>query len=295
TYGNWLWSALGSSVALGHPRDERWLCALPLTHVGGLSVVLRAAIGATTVVLHERFETRAVLVELMRPDGPTAVSLVPTTLQRLLDAGLEHPPALRTALLGGAPAPPALVERARAAGVPVTTTYGLTEACSQVATAGVPLFCTRVRIAGDGEILVHGPTVAPGATGPDGWLRTGDLGELEPDGTLRVTGRAAETIVTGGENVAPSEVEAVLSTHPAVADAAVHGRPDREWGEAVVATVVLRGTTSEAELRAHCAARLAPHQVPKAVAFATDLARTPGGKLRRGALGKAPSHRDDDG
>jgi O-succinylbenzoic acid--CoA ligase len=284
TYANWLWSALGSSVSLGHPRDERWLCALPLSHVGGLSVLLRAVIGATTVILHERFKMQVVLEELARPEGPTAVSLVPTTFQRLLDAGLERPPALRTALLGGAPAPPALLDRARDAGVSVVTTYGLTEACSQVATAGAPLFCTRVRIADDGEILVSGPTVAPGAAGPDGWLRTGDLGELEPDGTLRVTGRAADTIVTGGENVAPTEVEAVLERHPAVEEAAVHGRPDPEWGEAVVATVVLRAPATEAQLIAHCSAHLAPYQAPKAVTFADVLPRTPSGKLRRAAL-----------
>jgi O-succinylbenzoic acid--CoA ligase len=284
THGNWLWSALGSSVALGHPRGERWLCALPLAHVGGLSVLLRAVIGATTVILHERFGTQAVLEELTRPDGPTAVSLVPTTLQRLLEAGLHRPPALRTALIGGAPAPPALLDRARDAGVPVVTTYGLTEACSQVATAGTPLFCTRVRITAEGEILVSGPTVAPSAAGPEGWLRTGDLGALEPDGTLRVTDRAADTIVTGGENVAPTEVEAVLELHPAVDQAAVHARPDPEWGEAVVATVVLRETATAAALIAHCAAHLAPYQTPKAIGFADALPRTPGGKLRRAAL-----------
>jgi len=284
TYANWLWSALGSSVSLGHPRDGRWLCALSLGHVGGLSVLLRAVIGATTVILHERFKMQVVLEELARPEGPTAVSLVPTTLQRLLDAGLERPPALRTALLGGAPAPAALLDRARDAGVPVVTTYGLTEACSQVATGGAPLFCTRVRIADDGEILVSGPTVAPAAAGPDGWLHTGDLGELMPDGTLRVTGRAADTIVTGGENVAPTEVEAVLERHPAVEEAAVHGRPDPEWGEAVVATVVLRAPATEAQLIAHCSAHLAPYQAPKAVTFADVLPRTPSGKLRRAAL-----------
>jgi O-succinylbenzoic acid--CoA ligase len=152
-----------------------------------------------------------------------------------------------------------------------------------VATGGAPLFCTRVRIADDGEILVSGPTVAPGAAGPDGWLRTGDLGELEPGGTLRVTGRAADTIVTGGENVAPTEVEAVLERHPAVAQAAVHARPDPEWGEAVVATVVLGGEATEKELRAHCAGHLAPHQVPKAIAFTDALPHTASGKLRRGA------------
>ena len=177
TYGNWLWSALGSAVALGLDPAERWLCALPLSHVGGLSIVMRSAIYATTAIVHERFDTDRVLDALVQEDGPTIASLVPTTLQRLLDAGLREPPALRWALLGGAPATTALQGRAAAAGVPVATTYGLTESCSQVTTLGAPLFCTRVRMAGDGEILVSGPTVAPGA-GPV--LATGDLGSGAP-------------------------------------------------------------------------------------------------------------------
>ena len=277
TYGNWLWSALGSAVALGHPASERWLCALPLTHVGGLSILLRSVIAATTVLLHERWNTEAVLLGL---DDATIVSLVPTTLQRLLDAGLREPPALRHALLGGAPIPPALLERAREAGVPVTPTYGLTEACSQVATDGVPLFCTRVELDGDGEILVSGPTVAGG-----GMLRTGDLGRWAGDGRLEVVGRKADTIITGGENVAPAEVEAVLEQHPAVAEAAVHGRPDPEWGEAVVATVVLSGEATADELRAYAAERLDGFKVPKAITTRTArLPRTASGKLLRRAL-----------
>ncbi|HSD79653.1 MAG TPA: AMP-binding protein [Solirubrobacteraceae bacterium] len=283
TYGNWLWSALGSAVALGCPPGERWLCALPLTHVGGLSILLRSVIAATTAIVHERFETGRVLAELRRADGPTVVSLVPTTLARLLDAGLRRPPALRWALLGGAAIPAALTAGARRAGVPLAPTYGLTEACSQVVTNGAPLFCTRVELAPDGEILVSGPTVAPGS-GPV--LRTGDLGRRTRDGALEVVGRKADTIVTGGENVAPTEVEDVLLAHPAVADAAVHGRPDPEWGEAVVATVVLRpGARADAPaLRRHCAARLAGYQVPKEVTFATALPRTASGKLLRGRL-----------
>jgi o-succinylbenzoate---CoA ligase len=281
TYGNWLWSALGSAVALGLDPAERWLSALPLSHVGGLSIVLRSAICATTAIVHERFDTGRVLYELMRRDGATVVSLVPTTLGRLLDAGLRDPPALRWALLGGAPISPGLLGRAAAAGVPVAPTYGLTEACSQVTTLGAPLFCTRVRLAADGEILVSGPTVAPSA-GPV--LHTGDLGAWNADGALHVAGRKSDTIVTGGENVAPAEVEGVLESHPAVAEAAVHGRAHREWGEAVVATVVLRADASEDDLRSHCAARLAPFKVPKAIRFADALPRTRSGKLVRDRL-----------
>lgn len=286
TYGNWLWSALGSAVALGVDPEERWLCTLPLSHVGGLSILLRSAIYGTTAIVHERFETDRVLDALERPDGPTIVSLVPTTLARLLDAGLTRPPALRWALLGGAPLPPALLARAAAAGVPVAPTYGLTEACSQVATAGVPLFCTRVELEEDGEIVVSGPTVSPDAGDGDGVLHTGDLGALDPDdGTLRIVGRKADTIVTGGENVAPAEVEAVLEAHPAVAEAGVLARPDDVWGEAVVALVRLRDdaqATPPGEILDHARARLAGFKVPKDLHVVADpLPRTASGKLLR--------------
>jgi O-succinylbenzoic acid--CoA ligase len=302
TYGNLLWSAIGSGVALGVDPHERWLCTLPLAHVGGLSILLRSAIYGTTAVIHERFETVRVLAGL-REDRITLVSLVSTTLARLLDAGLCEPPALRHALTGGGPVPAALVERARAAGVPVTATYGLTEACSQVSTGGAPLFCTRVRIAheslgrseenagrseenGAGEILVAGPTVAPASVGADGWLHTGDLGRLDGAGNLCVVGRAAETIVSGGENVSPSEVEAVIEEHPGVLEAAVLGREDEQWGEAVTAIVVPRaGPLDEAAVRAHCAQRLAAFKVPKRVTFRTaPLPRTRSGKLLRREL-----------
>jgi o-succinylbenzoate---CoA ligase len=316
TYGNFLWSALGSAVALGRDPRERWLCALPLAHVGGLSILLRSAIYASTAVVYPRFEVEPVLAALMgsaagAKRGPvTLVSLVATTLARLLDAGLEHPPALRCALTGGGPVPPALLARAAAAGVPVSLTYGLTEACSQVTTtpvaavesqrrnappwasgaehrAGPALFCTTVRTLPDGEILVRGPTVAGGSVTTDGWLHTGDLGRFNTVGQLEVTGRKADTIVSGGENVAPAEVEAVLEEHPAVLEAAVLPRADERWGEAVSALVVVRSgaAVGEAELRAHCAQRLAPYKVPKQVALvAGPLPRTRSGKLLRREL-----------
>jgi o-succinylbenzoate---CoA ligase len=305
TYGNFLWSALGSAVALGLDPRERWLCAMPVSHVGGLSILLRSAIYATTAVVHERFETDSVL-RALREQEITLVSLVATTLARLLDAGLQRPPHLRCALTGGGPVPAALVERARAAGLPVSLTFGLTEACSQVTTTpvaalgkggsggGPPLFCTRVRIAGAataepgaGEIMVAGPTVARASLDRDGWLHTGDLGALDEHGRLQVTGRKGDTILTGGENVAPAEVEAVLEAHPDVLEAAVVGRPDPRWGEAVTAIVVSRpGRVPDREsLRAHCARALAPHKVPKQVVLTGEsLPRTGSGKLLRGRL-----------
>jgi o-succinylbenzoate---CoA ligase len=333
TYGNFLWSAIGSGVALGVDPNERWLCALPLSHVGGLSILIRSAIYATTAVIHERFETERALAAI-REERITLVSLVSTTLARLLDAGLCKPPSLRCALTGGGPVPAALVQRACAAGVPVLETYGLTECCSQAATAplaalagmgdpaprrsvssanatsvdtagtrapdrpadiggpsdlgaGVPLFCTHTEIAADGEILLSGPTVARGARSADGRLHTGDLGRIDERGFLHVTGRKADTIVSGGENVAPSEVEAVLESCPGVLEAAVLGRPHEQWGEAVSAIIVTAAgaTLDERIVREHCAARLAPFKVPKHVTFASDpLPRTASGKLLRREL-----------
>ncbi len=283
TYGNWLWSALGSAVALGSDPEERWLCCLPVAHVGGLSILLRSAIAGTTAIVHERFDTERVLDALRQPEGPTLVSLVPATLTRLLDAGLREPLALRWALLGGAAIPEALLERAAAAGVPVAPTYGMTEACSQVLTNGAPLFCTRVHVDETGEILVSGPTVSP-TVGPV--LRTGDRGRREPSGAITVLGRGDDVIISGGENVAPEAVEAVLEAHPAVAEAGVHGREDERFGQVVVATVVLReaGAVSEDDLLEHCRARLAPWEVPKAITVAGALPRTASGKLLRRAL-----------
>jgi O-succinylbenzoic acid--CoA ligase len=294
TVGNWTWNALGSALQLGLDPEERWLCALPLSHVGGLSILIRSAIYGTTVVLHERFDAMAA-AHAIDCEGITLVSVVATMLQRLLDVGLRGGMGrLRCALVGGGPLAPSLAHHAREAGIPVAQTYGLTEACSQVTTsvagepetAGAPLLGQRVAIAEDGEILVAGPALAPGAAAEDGWLHTGDLGSIDARGRLTVVGRKTDTIVTGGENVAPAEVESVLLAHPAVADAGVHARPDPEWGEALVATVVLHdGCVAEAEeLREHVAAHLARFKVPKEIAFAEGLPRTSSGKLLRREL-----------
>jgi O-succinylbenzoic acid--CoA ligase len=294
TSANWLASALGSAVALGLDPAERWLCPMPLIHVGGLSIPIRSAIYATTAVLHGRFDTEAVLTELMDPARRTTlVSLVPTMLSRLLDAGLERPPALRWALLGGGPIAPALLDRAHRAGVPVATTYGMTEACSQIATHGWPLPGAEIRTSG-GEVIVRGAMVSAASLAEDGWLHTGDLGSFDERSRLQITGRIADTIVSGGENVAPAEVEAVLLEHPDVADAAVFGRPDAEWGEAVSTLVVLRtgASVGVTALREHCAARLAPFKVPKTVGFAERLPRTATGKLLRRDLAFQPCDTD---
>jgi O-succinylbenzoic acid--CoA ligase len=183
--------------------------------------------------------------------------------------------------------------------VQVSQTYGLTEACSQATTmplsppaaltegAGPALFCTRLQIAPNGEILIAGPTVAAASRDPDGWLHTGDEGHIDQHGALHITGRKADTIVSGGENVAPAEVEAILESHPYVLEAAVVGRADDKWGEAVTAIVVARAGqwASTQELLAHCTEHLASYKVPKQVILRSlPLPRTASGKLLRREL-----------
>jgi O-succinylbenzoic acid--CoA ligase len=295
TYGNHLWSAVGSAFNLGVDPSDRWLCCLPLFHVSGLAILLRSAIYGTTAVVHDGFDVDRV-AESLESDGVTVVSLVATMLTRLVDAGaaIERPRAI---LVGGGPVPDEILAEALGLGATVVQTYGLTEAASQVTTlspaeaerkrgsAGRPLLTTHVRISGD-EILVQGPTVAPGATDEDGWLRTGDSGHIDEEGFLWVEGRRDEVIVTGGENVAPAEIEEVLTRHPEVADAAVIGRPDPDWQNAVVALVVPRGETGPDpdELRSWCAERLAGFKVPKRFEVAAELPRTASGKLLRREL-----------
>jgi O-succinylbenzoic acid--CoA ligase len=295
TYGNFLWSAVGSAFNIGVEPEDRWLCCLPLSHISGLGIVMRSVIYGTTAVIHDGFDVDRVAAALER-DEITVVSLVTTMLTRLLEAGadLSGP---RAVLVGGGPVPEDPLEEALGRGATVVQTYGLTETCSQVTTlapadakrklgsAGRPLLTTHLRIQ-EGEILVQGPTVAPGRADADGWLHTGDLGRIDEEGFLYVDDRIDDMIVTGGENVIPAEVEKVLLRHPEVADAAVVGREDPEWQQAVTAIVVLTdgSQASPDDLRRHCAESLAGFKVPKRVELAAALPRTPSGKLMRRAL-----------
>ena len=263
--------------------------------VSGLSIVMRSVIYGTTAVVHDGFDVDRVAAA-MEGDGVTVISLVPTQLRAMLEAGVDLLP-LRAVLVGGGPVPLDTLDEALARGATVVQTYGMTETASQVTTltpaeatarigsAGRPLLTTHLRIQ-DEEILVQGATVAPGVADEDGWLHMGDLGRIDDEGFLYVTGRRGDMIVTGGENVLPTEVEEVLLRHPAVADAAVVGRSDERWQEAVTAVVVRRAEheVSADELRRHCTASLAGYKVPKQVEFVSELPRTASGKLRRREL-----------
>ncbi len=285
TYANHVASALASADALGVEPGDRWLTPLPLHHVGGLGVLIRSAINHTTAVIHERFDADRVRSTLESGEV-TLVSLVPTMLARLRDAGLREAPGLRAVALGGGPVPPELLEWAAGTGIPVMPVYGMTETASQVVAGspGRPLAGVDLRVAADGEVLVRGPMVAQEALSGDGWLHTGDRGRLDDRGRLHLEGRIKDLIVTGGEKVAPALVEGALSAHPAVADAGVVGLPDPDWGEAVTAFVVLRQPMDPEDLRAWCRERLAPHEVPKRVVVMDELPRNAAGKLLRDRL-----------
>jgi O-succinylbenzoic acid--CoA ligase len=293
------WSAVASSAALGAGPDDRWLCCLPVHRVAGLAVVARAWRTGLPVEVQERFDPRAVAAAAGRA---TLVSLVPAMLSRLLAAG-DEAARFRRVLLGGQPIPAALATEAASRGVTLVRTYGLTETFGGMVHDGHPLEGAEVRIGGvdnqrraEGEILVRGPMLfrryrgEPGRTGAvlrDGWLRTGDLGRIEEGGRLVVLGRADDLVISGGVNVHPDEVEAVLAAHPRVAEAAVAGRPDPEWGQRVAAFVVPRDPADPptlAELRAFTRERLAAAKAPRELVLVEALPRGPSGKLLRRLL-----------
>lgn len=301
THGNHRASAEASAANLGVETDDDWLCCLPLSHVGGLAILLRSVLYGTAATLVEGLDP-AVVAEHLASGRITLASLVPTMLRRLLElpeGACLASPRLRAVLLGGGPIDGATVERALDRGIPALGTYGMTETASQVATVppeaarskagsgGRPLPGAELEVTGAGEIRVRGPMVSAAAAGADGWLATGDLGRVDEDGFLWVEGRRDEVVVTGGENVAPAEVEAVLSAHPEVADCAVVGVPDPEWGRAVAAAVVPRNPEhppAPGDLAAWCRARLASFKVPKRWAVVQALPRTPSGKVARGEI-----------
>jgi o-succinylbenzoate---CoA ligase len=277
-----------SALALGASDEDRWLCCLPLAHVGGLLVLLRAILLGAPVTIHAGFDAHAVAVE--RDSAFT--SLVPTMLGRLVAAGADLS-AFRAILIGGAHLSPDLRANAERLGANVIETYGLTETCGGVVYDGVPLPGTEMRIDPEGGIQLRGPTLMRGyrfdteAFTEDGWLRPGDAGEIDREGRLHVVGRFDDLINTGGEKVWPDEVEAALREHPGVRDVAVGGRLDPEWGQRVAVWVVPADPAdppSLEELRAFAARTLPRYAAPRELTLAERLPRTPSGKLRRAAL-----------
>lgn len=312
TFGNHWWNAIGSALNLGLHEDDVWLACMPLFHVGGLAIMLRSVIYGIPVVLTETFDARQVNHALDQ-HHVTIVSMVTTMLRRVIDerGDIPFPKSLRCVLLGGGPAPKELLQECAALNVPVVQTYGLTEAASQVATlappdalrklgsAGKPLMGVDLKIEATdgevGEILIRGSTVmreyasdldATTRAWRDGWFHTGDLGYLDGEGYLYVVSRREDLIVSGGENVYPAEIEAVLNTHPAVQESAVVGVSHPQWVQAPIAFVVLlAGAEVNAQtIKTYCAEKLARYKIPLDVVFVDALPRNAAGKLLRRVL-----------
>ncbi|MEV0383493.1 AMP-binding protein [Nonomuraea sp. NPDC050643] len=274
-------SAAASLRRVEASKGERWLCCLPVSHVSGLQVLVRALLSESEPVIHSRFDPHAVLTS-----GADHVSLVPTQLHRLveLEADLS---VFKTILLGGAAVRPGLLERARDLGARIVTTYGMSETCGGCVYDGQPLYNVDLKIGDDGLIRISGPVLFSGYRFADppapldgGWFVTSDLGELA-GGRLRVLGRADDVINTGGEKVVAATVTAVLSAHPEVADAAVIGTPDAEWGELVTAVIVPANPDTPItlpQLRAYCRDRLPPHATPRDLRILPRLPLLPNGK-----------------
>jgi O-succinylbenzoic acid--CoA ligase len=289
------------------PTDV-WVGSLSPAHVGGLVLVVRSILLGSTLIAPGPVEVDALDALLSHaPPAPSHLSLVPTQLLRLLDARgpAPAPGGLRCVLIGGAHAPESLVERAVASGWPLALTYGCTEMSSQIATAppslvrekrgtvGRPLAGVELWIADDGEVLARGPTRALGYAGETefplsddgGWYHTGDLGRVDSEGHLYVTGRRVDRIVSGGVTIDAIEVEEAIRTHPAVADVCVAGVPDETWGERVGAVLVpVEGEYDPETLEGHLRDRLMAAKVPRVWRLVTELPRNPNGKVDRPAV-----------
>ncbi len=287
-------AARSSRARLGTGAGSRWLGSLPLFHIGGLAMLWRCVHDGSTLVLGD--------ATALGRERITHASLVATTLQRLLEQGVPALPDLRAVLVGGGPTPAPLVDAARAAGLPVRLTYGLTEACSQVTTqaearghdAGTPLDGVELRLGPEGELEVKSPMLftcylhderATQAARGSGWLKTGDFGALDGQGRLTVLGRRNDLLISGGENVYPAEIEAALLQHPTVRDAGVLALEDARWGQVPLALVVTAdGALDETGLREWCRSRLAAFKVPAHIRKVAALPRNAMGKLDRRAL-----------
>jgi o-succinylbenzoate---CoA ligase len=284
-------SARASLARLGARPGERWLCVLPTSHIGGLGVLVRSLVSGTTPVTAGRLDPARPLAGW----GCAHVSLVPTQLRRLLAAGADVG-AFRTILLGGAAAPASMLASARAAGARVVTTYGMSETCGGCVYEGVPLEGVRVRAGQDGRVAIAGPVLFSGYRGEPsltaaamdgGWFVTSDAGAVAPDGRLTVHGRCDEMINSGGEKVSPTAVAAALENCPGVAEAAVIGEPDPEWGERVTALVVPADPAAPptlAGLRRHVKAALSAPAAPRALVLIPRIPLLPSGKPDPAAL-----------
>ncbi len=313
TLQNHTYSAMGSALNLGLAEQDVWLCAVPIFHISGFSILMRSLLYGMTVCLYEKFDEASCAHEIAN-GTVTKMSIVGVALERMLTYMEQHQLVAHlnftTILAGGGPVPVSYLERAQALHLRVSQTYGMTETSSQTATlsnedamrkagsAGKPLFFNQIRIeksdpsSREGEICIRGPHVTPGYIGrfsdkaslEDGWLKTGDIGYIDEEGFLYVIDRRADLIISGGENIYPAEIEAVLVAHPSVQDAGVCAVEDEKWGQVPAAFVVLKEECDVSVLQELCYQRLARYKVPKVFKSVPSLPRNGANKLMRRKL-----------
>src|SRR5699024_1494921 len=312
TYGNHWWSATSSALNLGLHQDDKWLLPLPLFHIGGFSMLQKSIIYGIPAFIMEKYDS-STLYNVLKEKQITIVSLVTLMLRHLVEllANNNLPKHVRCILLGGGSVPEDLLQVVKKKSIPLFQSYGMTETSSQIVTlsaddaleklgsSGKPLFPAQVNILhedarGVGEIVVKGPMVMIGyvdntkaklETFTDGWLKTGDLGYFDEEGFLYVVERRSDLIISGGENIYPSEVESALLQIPGVYDAGVFGKSDSTWGAVPVACIVRESETlTEREIIASLKYHLATYKIPKQYYFVEELPRNASNKLMRHRL-----------
>lgn len=313
TYGNHWWSAVGNALNAGLTEEDTWLCTVPLFHISGYSILMRSLIYGIKIVLHEHFDENRILDDIQM-EKVTIMSVVTTMLQRIEGISeAEFPQYFRYMLLGGGPVSVELLTRCMKKGIPVYYSYGMTETSSQIVTlspddslkkigsAGKPLFPAQLKIIGEtgeevsadevGEIHVYGPNVSKGYLNREshlqsGWFCTGDIGYKDSEGFLYVLDRRADLIISGGENVYPAEIEAVLSEMNGIKEAAVIGISNKEWGQVPVAFIVKETSSSitKEDISKSCEYYLAKFKIPKQIYFIPEIPRNAAGKIVRRTL-----------
>ncbi|MEI5993998.1 o-succinylbenzoate--CoA ligase [Candidatus Enterococcus mansonii] len=316
-FSNHFASALATQENMEITADDCWLCPVPLFHISGLSIIIRQLVIGCSFRLYPKFDVDVITKELMQGKG-TVISVVAVMLQELLQKYPKsgYAPQFKAMLLGGGPISPKALEECEKYGIPVIQSYGMTETCSQVValsfedastkigSAGKPLAGMKVKIVNDeeqvcnpnevGEILLKGKNVIRHYLNgeqwqlvkwtADGWFKTGDMGYLDDEGYLYLVSRLSELIISGGENIYPTEIEHIIQEMPGVTEVAVIGESDKKWGAVPVAYIVGDATITESSVRKFAQAYLAKFKLPKRVYLCESLPRTASGKLAKHRL-----------
>lgn len=308
TFNNHLASAIGCKESLGFDQNTKWLSVLPIYHISGLSVLLRSMIEGFTVRIVNKFDADQIL-EIIKGENITHISLVPQTLKWMMDAGLTEPYHLEKILLGGAKLSHALIEEALQYHLPIYNSFGMTETCSQFLTAspamlkfnpdtvGKPSPNVDVKIIkpnreGHGELLIKGDNVINGYLYPknltdtfeNGYFKTGDIAKIDSEGNVMIYDRRKDLIISGGENIYPFEIESAAKRYKNVNDAMCIGVEDAEWGQVPKLYYVSESDIDENKLQHFLQQELAKYKVPKTYQRVETLPYTSTGKLKRGSI-----------